>query len=111
MVIYKDTFKINNLLAKNSIDCDTIVGDLKVRTRLESDSIKMRGRNCTKSLKKLFNELKIPKEERDKIPVAADDEGIVWIYGVDVSERNAITAKTQRIAEFKTSVFGEDKND
>ena len=110
-VIYSDTYKINNLLLKNAIDCDTIVGDLKVRTRLEGDSITLRGRNCTKSLKKLFNELKIPKEERDNIPVAADDEGIVWIFGVDVSKRNAISAETKRIAEFKTTVFGEDKND
>lgn len=109
-VTYKEIDKINNLLLKNAIDCDTIVGDLKIRTRLEGDGIKLRDRNCTKSLKKLFSELKIPKGERDGIPVAADDEGIVWIYGVGVSKRNAVNDKTKKVAEFKTTVLGEDKN-
>ncbi len=109
-VIYKEIHKINNLLLKNAVDCDTIVGDLTLRTRLEGDSIKLNGRNCTKSLKKLFSELKIPKEERDIIPVAADDEGIVWIYGVGASKRNAVSSKTKRIAEFKTTILGEAKN-
>lgn len=109
-VTVKEIDKINNLLLKNIVDCDTIVGELKIRTRLEGDSIKLKGRNCTKSLKKLFSELKFPKEERDNIPVAADDEGIVWIYGVGASKRNAVSTKTKRIAEFKTSILGEDKN-
>ena len=113
-IFYKDlkkTQKVNSLLSKNFIDCDTIVGDLKIRTRLEGDTIKLRGRNCTKSLKKLFSELKIPTEDRDNIPVAADDKGIVWIYNVGVSDRNAVTDTTKKIAEFKTNVSGEYKND
>ncbi|MBR6572750.1 MAG: tRNA lysidine(34) synthetase TilS [Clostridia bacterium] len=109
-VTVKEIDKINNLLLKNIIDCDTIVGELKIRTRLEGDSIRLKGRNCTKSLKKLFSELKIPKEERDVIPVAADSEGIVWIYGIGVSKRNAVNDKTKTVAEFKTTVLGEDKN-
>ena len=110
IITVKELDKINNLLLKNSADCDTIVGELTIRTRLEGDSIRLRGRNCTKSLKKLFSELKIPKEERDLIPVAADNEGIVWIYGVGVSQRNAVSSNTKRVAEFKTTVLGEDKN-
>lgn len=108
---FKKTNNVNNLLLKNIIDCDTIVGDLKVRKRLEGDSIKLKGRNCTKSLKKLFSELKIPTQDRDNIPVAADEEGIVWIYGVGVASRNAVTQNTKKIAEFKTDISGEYKND
>ena len=108
---FKNTHKVNNLLLKNIVDCDTIVGDLKVRTRLEGDSIKLKGRNCTKSLKKLFSELKIPTEDRDSIPVASDDEGIVWVYGVGSSQRNAVTSTTKKIIEFKTDISGEHKND
>lgn len=110
IITVKELDKINNLLLKNAADCDTIVGELTIRTRLEGDSIRLRGRNCTKSLKKLFCELKIPKEERDLIPVAADSEGIVWIYGVGVSKRNAVSSNTKHVAEFKTTVLGEDKN-
>ena len=106
---FKKTYNVNNLLLKNIIDYDTIVGDLKVRKRLEGDAIKLKGRNCTKSLKKLFCELKIPTEDRDNIPVAADDRGVVWVYGVGVSERNAVTKNTKNVAEFKTNVSGEYK--
>lgn len=92
--------KINNLFLKNAIDCGKINGSLVIRERRPSDGIRLRGRNCTKSLKKLFNELKIPPELRDCLPVAADDEGIVWIHGVGVSERVAVGSDTVKAIEF-----------
>ncbi len=88
------TTKINNLLLKNAIDCGKINGSLSIRTRLPSDSIRLRGRNCTKSLKKLFNEEEIPKELRNKIPVISDDGGVIWVYMAGVSERVAVSEKT-----------------
>lgn len=94
---------VYNLLLKNTIDCDKIKGKLTVRTRLEGDSIRLSGRNCTKSLKKLFNELKIPTHDRDALPVAADDEGVVWIYSVGVAERVAPDRDTVNIVNFKVS--------
>lgn len=89
--------KINNLLLKNSLDCDNIIGKSVIRTRQPGDSIRLAGKGCTKSLKKLFNELKIPSEEREAIPVIADDRGVVWIYGVGVAARCAVTEKTERV--------------
>ena len=50
IITVKELDKINNLLLKNAADCDTIVGELTIRTRLEGDSIRLRDRNCTKSL-------------------------------------------------------------
>lgn len=96
--------KVNNLFLKNTIDYDKINGSLVVRTRLASDEIRLKGRNCTKSLKKLFNELKIPTELRDVIPVAADDIGVVWIYGIGVSERVAVDQNTTETIEFAVHV-------
>lgn len=89
--------KINNLLLKNSLDCDNIIGKSVIRTRMPGDSIRLAGKGCTKSLKKLFNELKIPQDERDTLPVMADDKGVVWIYGVGVAARCAVTKKTERV--------------
>ncbi len=105
---------VYNLLLKNKIDCDKIKGKLTVRTRNEGDSIELAGRNCTKSLKKLFNELKIPTEERDILPIAADDEGVVWIYSVGVAERVKIDRNTKNTVTFivnKSLFSGEVKND
>ena len=77
--------KINNLLLKNAIDCDKIVGKLTVRTWQSGDTITFSHRNVTKPLKKLFSEDKLEMSLRKALPVIADDKGVVWVhtYGVD----------------------------
>lgn len=92
--------KINNLLSKDIIDCDKISGSIVVRTRNQSDSIRINGRRCSKTLKKLFNEIKIPLPKRDVIPVAADDLGVIWIYGVGISERVKVDESTVCAKQF-----------
>ena len=99
----KNSSNVNNLFLKNAVDCDKINGKLTIRTREPSDKIRLSGRNCTKSLKKLMNELKIPEELRDVIPVAADDDGIVWVYGVGADERVAVDKNTNKAIEFITN--------
>ncbi len=99
----ENTQKIHNLLLKNAIDCDKIVGELDLRTRLSGDSIRLFGRNCTKTLKKLFTEKQVPLNERDYIPVIADSKGVVWVYGIGVSERCAVDEKTSSIFKIKVS--------
>ena len=88
---------------KNAIDCDKINGKLTVRTREPSDKIRLLGRGCTKTLKKLMNELKISEELRDVIPVAADNLGVVWVYGIGVDERVAVDKSTKKAIEFITN--------
>ena len=94
---------VNSLFLKNAVDCDKINGKLDIRTRTACDEIRLNGRGCTKSLKKLMNEMKIPTELRDVIPVAADDDGVVWVYSVGVSERVAVTKSTKKVIEFITN--------
>ena len=73
------------------------MGKSVIRKRLPGDSIRLAGRGCTKTLKKLMNELDIPAELRNHLPVIADDGGVIWIYGIGVSQRCAVTEKTKRI--------------
>ena len=94
--------KINNLLLKNSLDCDKIIGKSVLRTRLAGDSIRLAGRGCTKSLKKLMNELSVPKELRDSLPVIADEAGVIWIYGIGVAQRCAVTKNSAEILIIKS---------
>lgn len=91
---------VYNLLLKNVIDCDKIVGELKIRNREEGDSICLAGRGCTKTLKKLFNELAIPIEQRTSLPIAEDDNGIVWIYSVGVADRVKVDKNTKKTITF-----------
>ncbi|HBJ11409.1 MAG TPA: hypothetical protein DDY61_07020, partial [Ruminococcaceae bacterium] len=83
-----------------AVDCDRIIGELKVRTRISGDKIKLRGRNCTKSLKKLYNECGVPAEERDFLPVVCDDSGPVFIAGIGVAERCALSENTENVKIF-----------
>lgn len=99
----KNNKKVNNLLLNTAVDCDKIVGELRVRTRISGDKIRLRGRNCTKSLKKLFNECCVPVEERDFLPVVCDDMGPVFISGIGVAERCALSESTENVKIFSVS--------
>ncbi len=101
-IIIEKFTNVNNLFLKNAIDCDKINGKLIVRTREPSDKIRLSGRGCTKSLKKLMNEIGMPEELRDIIPVAADESGVVWVYSVGVDERVAVNKNTNKAIEFIT---------
>lgn len=78
-------------------DYDKINGSISVRPRESGDEISPSGRNCTKSLKKLYNELKIPVEDRDGIPVILDDKGVIGIYGYCCDERVKIDNTTNSV--------------
>ena len=78
---------------KNCLDYDKITEAI-FRFRREGDSFSPAGRKCTKSLKKLFNEEKIPPDARDRIPLLESDGIIAWISGVGVSEPFKVTEKT-----------------
>lgn len=93
---------VNNLLLKNALDCDKIVGQYVIRTRQPGDSIRLKNRGCTKTLTKLYNESDIPKSERDIIPVIADEKGVIWIYGIGVAHRCAVSENSKRIVMINT---------
>ena len=57
-------------------------GDLVVRSRQTGDEIRLPG--GTKSLKKLFIDKKIPADKRNRIPIVADENGILGVYGIGV---------------------------
>lgn len=78
-------------------DCDKIIGKVRIRTRQAGDTISPAGRGCTKTLKKLFNEMKIPQEIRDSVSIAADDEGVIGVIGYCVDERVKVSSDTQNI--------------
>lgn len=87
--LFKNDKKVHNLLLKNILDCDKIVGRLVLRTRQSGDTIRLKNKNCTKTLKKLFCEYKVPLDERENLPVLCDEEGVVWVHKIGVAERSA----------------------
>lgn len=98
---FQNSKKVNNLLLNNLLDCDKIEGQLLVRTRQPGDSIRLLNRGCTKTLNKLYNEYRIPKEQREQLPVIADSKGVVWIYGIGVAQRCEVNASSRQIAKIE----------
>lgn len=94
--------KVNKMLLKNVFDCDKIIGNPTVRTRKTGDKIKLSGRNCTKSVKKLFIDEKIPVFERDKILLLCDRDGVIWIERFGISERVKPDCNSKNLFTVKT---------
>lgn len=70
-----DSFLINQ-------DCYVVrpTGRIIMRSRRQGDEIRLAGGK--KSLKKIFIDRKIPAFQRGQIPVLADDNGIIGVYGI-----------------------------
>lgn len=85
-------------------DCDKISGNVYARFRKTGDKISPAGRDCTKSLKKLYNELSIDVEKRDSIPVICDDNGVIGVCGYCVDERVKADEETKNILLLKISL-------
>ncbi len=89
------TPKVCNFLTYQGPDGDKIGTSLHLRTRKEGDSITLVHRKCTKSLKKLMNEQKIPHSQRDRLLVLADETGVLWVEGIGCDARCTPTQQTK----------------
>ena len=58
-------------------------GKISIRPRQTGDKIRLSG--GSKSLKKLFIDRKIPAADRERIPVACDETGILGVYSIGVN--------------------------
>ena len=85
-------------------DYDKIVGSIIVRPREEGDDITLENRGVTKSLKKLYNEMGIPVEDRDYVPIVCDEKGIIGIYGYCGAERVKIDNTTTSVMLIKITL-------
>ena len=79
--------KVHNLLLQSTVDCDKIVGKLRLRCRQEGDYMHPAGRGVGKSIKKLMIEWRIPAHLRDAYPLLCDDAGVVLVPGYACDER------------------------
>ncbi|HIZ56350.1 MAG TPA: tRNA lysidine(34) synthetase TilS [Firmicutes bacterium] len=90
----KNIYKNVSLLI---MDCDKIDKIVKIRQRQAGDTICFSHRRGTKTLKKLFNELRIPPRDRDVLPVLADRQGVIGIPGMGISQRVVPDQNTKRL--------------
>jgi tRNA(Ile)-lysidine synthase len=64
-------------------DADAVAAPLTVRSRRPGDRFRPLGAPGTRKLQDVLVDARVPREERDRIPVIADAEGrILWVPGV-----------------------------
>jgi tRNA(Ile)-lysidine synthase len=79
------------------IDYDRISLPLVIRTVRPGDRIQPLGMKGMKKIKSVFIDEKIPLCQRKGIPLLLDQEAVLWIAGLRLSERVKITEKTRHI--------------
>lgn len=73
----------NTFYFKSESICDRIL----LASRKDGAKVRLDGRGCTKSLKKLFREAGMTLTERLATPVLYDGMGVIAVYGFGVAER------------------------
>ena len=79
-------------------DLDKIPKDAVFRFRKDGDRIRKFG-GTTKSLKKYFNEKKIPVQEREWLPLIAQKDGnkVFAVCGVEIADELKVDENTARV--------------
>jgi tRNA(Ile)-lysidine synthase len=83
------------------MDYDRISLPLVIRTVRPGDRIQLLGMKGMKKIKSILIDEKIPLHHRKKIPLVVDQEAVLWIAGLRLSERVKITEKTRQILKVK----------
>lgn len=104
--IAKDNCKDNLLFC---FDGDKVNGELVLSARQPGDRFTFKQRNVSKTLKKLFNELKIPEEEREQLYVLRDGNDIIWVENVGINAAYIPDDNTKKYFLIKKEVLKSDK--
>lgn len=79
------------------IDAERIKLPLIVRARKSGDLFYPFGFGKRKKLQDFFVDEKIPRDERDSIPIVLSGDDIIWIAGYRADERFKVTSETKKI--------------
>lgn len=84
------------------LDAAVVGCRLVVRSPRPGDRIAPLGMQGTKKLQDFFVDKKIPRAEREGVPVVTTTDGeIVWLVGYRISERAKVTPHTELVAELE----------
>jgi tRNA(Ile)-lysidine synthase len=79
------------------IDADKVRFPLIVRRREAGDRFVPLGMDRAKKLHDFLIDEKVPRRERDRLPLIATRDGIVWVVGYRMDDRFKVTLNTKRI--------------
>lgn len=94
--VLEKKLKIHKKLLNSTLDYDKIKGNIMMRSRIDGDKLRINGRGCTKSMRKLFGEARVPEAIRSKYALLASEDTVFWAETFGVNECCAPTQKTER---------------
>jgi tRNA(Ile)-lysidine synthase len=83
------------------LDATTVGLDVRLRTRRNGDRFQPLGSPHTKKLKDFLIDAKIPRAERDRLPLVVTPHGIAWVVGRRIAEWAKITPATHTILHLR----------
>lgn len=92
----KKSVKESNICTK-VFDYDKIKSDISLRTRKQGDFIFLKGISGSKKLKDYFIDAKIPREQRDCVPLICFGSHVLWIVGRRSSDACLVDNDTKNI--------------
>ncbi len=90
------------------MDYGKLSSDMCLRTRKSGDYLVINSKGNEGNLKNYMINEKIPKSERDNIPLLASGSKIYWVLGHRISEDVKVTADTTTVIEFRYKRNGEE---
>lgn len=84
-------------------DYDRINEGINIRNRQSGDIFKPLRSNGTKKLKEYFIDIKVPRDERDRIPLVCMGNEAVWVVGYKISDKFKVTENTKSILKLEYS--------
>ena len=94
---------------KNVADYAKIAMSARLRTRRPGDRFHQAGRTGTKTLKKLYNAEGVAQRLRSCLPLAAEGDRVLWLWGHGFAEGLAPDASTKRLLLMQEQSQEEDK--
>jgi tRNA(Ile)-lysidine synthase len=80
------------------VDFDKLdLSNIYIRNRRDGDRFVAFGNSFEKKLKNYFIDSKVPRPERDSVPLFFTQNSLVWVIGHQVSNDYRVTSKTKRI--------------
>jgi tRNA(Ile)-lysidine synthase len=82
-------------------DIDKLSGELSIRNRRDGDRFMPLGMGRMKKIKDFFIDNKVPREERNIVPIICTGEDILWISGHRMDDRFKVDKDSLRIGYIK----------
>ena len=83
------------------LDADVTGDELRVRSRRPGDRFQPLGLAGEKKLQDFFVDARVPRAQRDAVPLVCGRPGIIWVVGHRIDGRARVTQATRRVLRLR----------